>query len=102
MIAIAKAYQMQPTIQTENERNQMSERLDVDICQKIIDLRRVYGTTGVSDLLNIVELASIKLSDIPDTDFTPAMAKKIRSNIRLYWKSWMNSKKEESNEDNSV
>ena len=76
----------------------MNEKLDADVCQKIADLRRVYGTRGVADLLNSDELGKVKFADIPDTEFSAAIAKRILSNIRLYWKSWMHTEKETKDE----
>jgi hypothetical protein len=55
---------------------------------KVKDLCRVYGASELCDYLsvarNIVDLALKQNSEIAE----PA-TKRIRSGIRLYWKSWM-------------
>jgi hypothetical protein len=54
---------------------------------KIVDLRRIYGKVGTSDLINtghsLVE-AAIGSTELPDKEI-----KHIHSGIRTYWKKWM-------------
>ena len=67
----------------------MPELLEDNVCQKIVELRRVYGMKGIADLLNVEEIGKVKVADITETTFDPKTAKRIRSGVRLYWKSWM-------------
>jgi hypothetical protein len=67
----------------------MPELLEDKVCQKIIELRRVYGMKGIADLLNVKEIGCVKVSDITETTFDSKIARRIKSGVRLYWKSWM-------------
>lgn len=60
--------------------------------KKLLDLCRVYGKTGVGDIIcvdnDVVELALLNV------DFKPELAKGLRSGIRKYWKTWMGKHRE--------
>lgn len=54
---------------------------------KIVDLRRIYGKVGTSDLINAKHLlveAAIGATELSDKEI-----KHIHSGIRTYWKAWM-------------
>jgi hypothetical protein len=52
-----------------------------EIQQRVIDLRRIYGTKGVSDLLNI-NPSMLTMSD-------EKAVRRVGSGVKRYWQSWM-------------
>lgn len=71
----------------------LTEKLNTDEYQKILDLRRVYGTAGVGVLIDVkndlIELAMVRANGEQVIGYNKTDARKIRSGVRSYWKSWM-------------
>lgn len=54
---------------------------------KLVDLCRVYGRTGVSDII-CVDRDEVELGLQP-IELENKVAKNLRSGIKRYWKGWM-------------
>lgn len=71
----------------------MGEVLSVEEYQKIVDLRRIYGTSGVSEYCrvrrSIIEFILIRIDGEQVAGIRSDAAKRIRCGLRQYWKSWM-------------
>jgi hypothetical protein len=75
------------------------ERLTEEEYQRILDLRRIYGTSGVSDYLgvnrSVVELVLIRFDGEQLVGVKEKTATKIRSKVRQYWKPWMSKHRDQ-------
>jgi hypothetical protein len=56
-----------------------------EIRQRAIDLRKIYGIKGVSDLLNVDP--SIVNAVLTSAD--ERAVSRVKGNVRHYWKAWM-------------
>jgi hypothetical protein len=66
----------------------MTQNLNDKDYQKALDLRRIYGQKGLSDLLNINQ-AVIDLVLARKDEIEEKMAAHVRAGVRRYWQTWM-------------